>query len=212
MHARVGGAALTLGLAVGYLIAMLVIVRPLLRRLIALLDAGDKLSRGGLTAVFLALLLSAYATELIGIHAIFGALLLGALIPHDSRVAQQIREKLEDVVVVLLLPAFFAFTGMRTRLGLLDSAEAWLTCAAVIAVASVGKFGGACFAARWTGLPRMNTRGLMELIVLNVGLDLKVLTPELFAMLVVMALATTLATGPLLRAIGVGGTGPIRAG
>src|SRR6202043_617478 len=115
-------------------------------------------------------------TEAIGIHAIFGAFVLGVIVPHDSRIARQLREQLEGVVVVLLLPAFFAFTGLRTQVGLLRGASGWLLCGGIILVASLGKFGGSAAAARLTGLSwhdaaalggLMNTRGLVELIVLN---------------------------------------------
>jgi Kef-type K+ transport system membrane component KefB len=155
-------------------------------------------------------LLAALTAEWIGIHALFGAFLLGAVIPHDSTVARQFGHKLEDVVTVLLLPAFFAFTGMRTQIGLVSGVESWLLCGLIILVAAVGKIGGTYAAARCTGMSNreaaglgvlMNTRGLVELIVLNVGLDLHVISPTLFAMMVLMALATTLATGPLLHLI-----------
>jgi Kef-type K+ transport system membrane component KefB len=136
--------------------------------------------------------------------------LLGVVIPHDSEFARNIARKIEDVVVVLLPPAFFAFTGLRTQIGLPHCAG-WLVCAVIVAVASAGKFGGSTLAARLTGLDwhqsaslgiLMNTRGLMDLIVLNVGLDLHVLSPTLFAMLVVMAVVTTLMTAPRLHAVG----------
>jgi Kef-type K+ transport system membrane component KefB len=157
-----------------------------------------------------ALLLAALATQKIGIHALFGAFLIGAIIPHDSRLARDINSKFEDLVVVLFLPIFFAFTGLRTQIGLLNNARDWLVCLLIIGVASLGKFGGATLAARLTGLAwgeaasvgiLMNTRGLMELIVLNVGLDLGVLSSTLFAMLVVMAVVTTVATTPILHAL-----------
>ena len=147
-------------------------------------------------------------TEWIGIHAIFGAFLLGAIIPHDSIVARAFLEKLEELVTVLFLPAFFAFTGLRTRIGLVSGLEHWLICGLILVVATAGKFGGTLLAARFTGLGwresaglgiLMNTRGLMELIVLNIGLDLNVITPTLFAMMVLMALVTTIATTPVLR-------------
>ncbi len=149
-------------------------------------------------------------TELIGIHAVFGAFLLGAVIPPDCRLAHEFQSKLRDTVLVLFLPAFFAYTGMRTQIGLVSGAEAWFMCAVIILVATVGKFGGSLAAARLTGQSwrdsaaigvLMNTRGLMELIVLNIGLDLGVISPTLFAMMVLMALATTIATSPLLKAL-----------
>ncbi|HEV8246822.1 MAG TPA: cation:proton antiporter, partial [Polyangiaceae bacterium] len=168
------------------------------------------LTQNAFAGVCVALLLSSLATELIGIHALFGAFLVGAIVPHDSALAREIKSKLEDLVVVLLLPAFFAFTGMRTQIGLVSGLTNWVVCGAIVVVASLGKFGGSTVAARVTGMPwreamalgiLMNTRGLMELIVLNVGLDLGVLSPTLFAMLVIMALVTTLATTPILHRI-----------
>lgn len=144
------------------------------------------------------------------IHALFGAFLLGAVVPYDSQLARDIREKCEDLVVVLFLPVFFAFTGMRTQVGLLKEPADWLVCVVIILIASSGKFGGSFFAARITGSDSkeaaslgilMNTRGLMELVVLNVGLDLGVLSPTLFAMFVLMAIVTTLATTPILQAL-----------
>jgi Kef-type K+ transport system membrane component KefB len=152
--------------------------------------------------------LSALSAQAIGIHAIFGAFLLGAIIPHDSPVARIFRYKLEDIVSILLLPAYFAFTGIRTQIGLLAGTDEWLICAAIILLSTAGKVVGTLAAARLTGLGwrtsaslgvLMNTRGLMELVVLNVGLDMGVISPTLFAMMVVMALVTTLATSPLLR-------------
>jgi Kef-type K+ transport system membrane component KefB len=160
--------------------------------------------------VFAGLLLSAFVTELIGIHALFGAFLLGAVIPHDSRIARELTHRLESLVVVLLLPAFFAFSGMRTQVQLVGSSVEWLFCGLIVLAACVGKYGGSTVAARLTGLGwrdasalgiLMNTRGLVELIVLNIGLDLKVISPTLFAMLVIMALVTTFATSPIFDAI-----------
>jgi Kef-type K+ transport system membrane component KefB len=157
-----------------------------------------------------AMLCSALVTEAIGVHAIFGAFLLGAVIPHNSRLARVLEERIEYLVTILLLPAFFAFTGMRTEIGLVSGVNAWLTCAAIIAVATAGKFGGTLIGARlarhdWRKAASlgilMNTRGLMELIVLNVGLDLGVISPTLFTMLVVMALVTTMATTPILKLV-----------
>jgi Kef-type K+ transport system membrane component KefB len=192
---------------VAYIGAMLLVIRPLLRRAIARWES-DHLPRSAVAFVFVALLLSALATEAIGIHAIFGAFLLGAVIPAGSTVAQTLARQLESVVTVLLLPSFFAFTGMRTRIDLLSGFDQWLICGLIIVVATLGKFGGTVAAARLTGLDwrntmalgtLMNTRGLMELIVLNIGLDLGVISPVLFAMMVIMALTTTMITAPVLR-------------
>ena len=146
------------------------------------------------------------ATEVIGVHAIFGAFLFGVVFPHDSALARALKQNLESFVTILLLPAFFAFTGMRTQIGLVSGVYEWLVCGLIVAVATVGKFGGTLLAARATGLGwryaaglgiLMNTRGLMELIVLNVGLDLGVISPTLFTMMVLMALVTTMATSRL---------------
>jgi Kef-type K+ transport system membrane component KefB len=206
-RAAVGAAVPVLVLTAAFIAFMLLAVQPLAARLLARLDEV-RLTPGVVALVFTALLLSAITTELIGIHAIFGAFLLGAVIPHDSPIARAFVAKLEDPVTVLLLPAFFAFTGMRTRISLVSGLEQWLICGLIIIVATAGKFGGTLAAARFTGLGwresaglgiLMNTRGLMELIVLNIGLDLGVISPTLFAMMVLMALITTMATSPMLH-------------
>lgn len=213
-QAHVDSAMWVIAGALAY-IALMLLVRPVLGRVIAPWQS-ERLPREAVVLVFVALLLSALATEWIGIHAIFGAFLLGVIIPHDSAVARTFTRKLEPVVTVLLLPAFFAFTGMRTEIGLVSSAEQWLFCGLIILVATAGKFGGTFIAARLTGLgwrnaaalgTLMNTRGLMELIVLNIGLDLGVISPTLFAMMVIMALVTTMATAPVLRWLVPNGAG-----
>ena len=212
VKARAAGGLLTAGLTLGY-IALIVSVRPLLLRFIQKYDSDGGVSRNMLTAVLLGLLLSALATEYIGIHAVFGAFALGAIIPADSKIARDLLHRLEDFVVVLFLPTFFAYTGMRTHVGLVGGASEWLLCLLIIVTACVGKFGGSFAAARITGIGwrdsaalgvLMNTRGLMELIVLNIGLDLKVISPTLFAMLVIMAIVTTMATTPILDLLTVG--------
>jgi Kef-type K+ transport system membrane component KefB len=209
VKSQAGGAVYVVAFSLIYVATMLLLVRPLASRLIGRLR-GEGLNPTAVAMVFAALLLSAWTTEAIGIHAVFGAFLLGVVIPRDSRIAQSLKATLVQVVTVLLLPAFFAFTGMRTRIGLVAGADHWLICGLIIAVASLGKFGGSLAAARLAGLDwrtsssigiLMNTRGLMELIVLNVGLDLDVISPTLFAMMVIMALTTTLATTPLLTLI-----------
>ena len=186
---------------------MLLMARPLLRRMAARWTM-EPLPRGAVAAVFVALLLSALTAEVIGIHAVFGAFVLGAVIPHESVVARTLTRQLDHLVTILLLPAFFAFTGMRTRIDLVSGLDQWLICALILLTATLGKFGGTLVAARLTGLgwraaaalgTLMNTRGLMELIVLNIGLDLRVISPPLFAMMVVMALVTTMATAPVLQ-------------
>ncbi len=201
-------AATTTVLALVYIGFMFWLIRPLLRRLAGVVTEAQGLSQNMMAVVMVLLIASAWATELIGIHALFGAFLLGAVLPKEGGFAHALSEKLEDLVLVVLLPLFFAFSGVRTQLGLLDSASDWLICLVIILVASVGKFGASMLAARWTGLSwresgalgiLMNTRGLMELIVLNIGLDLGVISPTLFAMMVVMALVTTFLTSPVLE-------------
>ncbi len=154
------------------------------------------------------LLASAFISEIIGVHALFGAFLFGTIMPRRGDYAQALAERLEDFVVVALLPLFFAYSGLHARLRLLASMNDWLLCLALIAVACVGKFGGSFCVARLTGMSTrdaaaigvlMNTRGLMELIVLNIGLDLGVISPKIFTMMVLMALVTTLMTTPLLK-------------
>jgi len=202
------GGALAVGLlTAGFIAFMFVVVRPAFHRL-APANGGAAPSRGLLAATLTSVLVAALVTEAIGVHAIFGAFLLGAVIPRDSALARTLIQSLEDLVTVLILPAFFAFTGMRTEIGLVSGVFEWAIVALIIVVATAGKFGGTLVAARWSGLDwryaaglgiLMNTRGLMELIVLNVGLDLGVVSPTLFTMLVLMALATTIATTPILR-------------
>ncbi|HYD47995.1 MAG TPA: cation:proton antiporter [Terriglobales bacterium] len=198
---------ITAALVAVYLLAMFLVVRPFYGRLAAREELlGRELSRSTLAWVCAGALLSASATDWIGIHPLFGAFLFGALLPHEGRLATQLRARLEDMVVVLFLPAFFAFTGARTQIGLLGNGADWLFCGVIIAVATAGKFGGSLAAARCCGVGwresamigiLMNTRGLMELIVLNVGLELGVIQPQLFTMLVIMALVTTFATSPI---------------
>jgi Kef-type K+ transport system membrane component KefB len=207
-QAQVAG-ALAVGVgALAFIAGMFLVVRPLAGWVCRRLDHPGPLPHAAIPGLFVAVLLAALATESIGIHAVFGAFLLGAVIPHESRLAREVTRRLKDIVTVLLLPAFFALTGMRTEIGLLSGWENWLICGAVILVATLGKFGGTLAAARLTGLDwrtsaalgaMMNTRGLMGLIVLDIGLGMGVISPTLFAMMVVMALVTTLATAPALR-------------
>ena len=216
-----GHVLVTMALTAAFIGILYFLVRPVARRFVHRRGKAPERSQGTLAVACVALLVCALATESIGIHALFGAFLLGALIPHDSQVARDIHAKLEDAVVVLLLPVFFAFTGMRTQMGLLSGPAEWIACAAIILVASAGKFGGSLVAARVTGSSwreaaaigvLMNTRGLMGLIVLNVGLDLGVLSPALFAMFVLMAVVTTLATTPILSLLTGKGREPGRSG
>jgi len=210
VRAESAGFIKTILLALAYTGVMAVVVRPALGRLALVYGNKGRLTQGLMATIFVLLLLSASATEMIGIHAIFGAFALGAMIPHDSGMARELTDKLEDLVVVMLLPAFFAFTGLRTQIGLVSGDEQWVLCGLIIGVASVGKFGGSLIAARITGLDwrdssalgvLMNTRGLMELIVLNIGYEMHIISPTLFSMMVLMALVTTFATTPILHLI-----------
>jgi Kef-type K+ transport system membrane component KefB len=206
--ANVSAAGVTVALTGLYVVFMILVARPLIVRAVRAQELRESVPQSAIAVVVVGLLLSTLATEAAGIHAIFGAFLLGAIIPHDSRLARDLTQKIEDLVVVLFLPAFFAFTGMRTQIGLVHGATQWLLCGVIIATASIGKFGGTFVAARITGFGArdaaslgvlMNTRGLMELIVLSIGLDLHILSPTLFAMLVLMAIVTTFATTPILQ-------------
>jgi Kef-type K+ transport system membrane component KefB len=217
VRAEATSSFLTIGLTLLYVAMMLILVRPVVGRLVRRQELVGKTGRSATAIAFLGLLASALVTESIGIHALFGAFLLGAIVPHDSLLARELTRRLEDFVIVLLLPVFFAFTGMRTQIGLLSSATDWMICGVIIAVACAGKFGGSALAARLSGLSwreacslgtLMNTRGLMELVVLNVGLDLGVISPRLFAMLVIMAVVTTLLTSPILHALERGAGAP----
>lgn len=200
----------TIALAGAYVLLMIKIIRPFLKRVGELYIAKEHLSKGIIALFFLTLIISAYATEVIGIHALFGAFMAGAMMPEDAKFRSIFVEKVEDIALVLLLPLFFVFTGLRTQIGLLNDAYLWQITALIIVVAVTGKFVGSALAAKFMGQSwknsltigaLMNTRGLMELIVLNIGYDLGVLKPELFAMMVIMALVTTFMTGPALDLI-----------
>ncbi len=211
VHAKGFGSALFTTLEAGaFAGGMLLVVRPLLARLGARVTTRENLTQNVVAFTFVLLLLSALTSEVIGIHALFGAFLFGAIMPRQGDYAHALAERLEDFVVVALLPLFFAYSGLRTQLGLLATGSDWLLCLALIAVACLGKFGGSFGVARLTGMRLrdatalgvlMNTRGLMELIVLNVGLDLGVISPKIFTMMVIMALVTTIMTTPLLELV-----------
>jgi Kef-type K+ transport system membrane component KefB len=215
-RAHVEDAVMVGVMTLGFIAVMFLAVRPLVARLARRADQRPP-GKDLLAVILLGLLLSALATEAIGIHAIFGAFLFGAVIPHDGRLARALTERMEDLVTIAFLPAFFAFTGLRTQIGLLAGASQWGMCGLIILVATAGKFGGTFVAARLTGMDRrsaaglgalMNTRGLIELVVLNIGLDLGVISPTLFAMMVLMALVTTMATTPVLDLVAAGGPEP----
>jgi Kef-type K+ transport system membrane component KefB len=191
-----------------YLLVMFFGVRRLLRRLEDTFEKKGGLTQDSLAIILLLVLGSSIFTELLGIHALFGAFLMGAIMPKHPGFVHALTEKLNDIAVVLLLPLFFAFNGLRTSIGLVSGAANWLFTFLIIAVAIAGKFGGSTLAARLSGMGwreasslgiLMNTRGLMELVLLNIGLDIGVISPALFTMMVLMALATTFMTSPLLE-------------
>jgi len=200
----------TILMAVAYVFIMLRVVQPFLKKIGDKYSNKESFSKPVVAIFFITLLLSSYATEVIGIHALFGAFMAGVIMPANTNFRNIFIEKVEDVALVLLLPLFFVFTGLRTQIGLLNEWYLWKICLAIIAVAVIGKFLGSALAARFVGQSwrdslsigaLMNTRGLMELIVLNIGYDLGVLSPEIFAMMVIMALVTTIMTGPALDLI-----------
>lgn len=197
-------------LAIAFVTVMLLVVQPFLNRLGRVYSARETISKTIVAVAFLVLLSSAYLAEIIGIHALFGAFLAGVIMPANFNFRRVMMEKVEDVSLVLLLPLFFVFTGLRTEIGLLNNTHHWIICGVIVLTAVAGKFGGTTLASRIVGQSwkeslslgaLMNTRGLMELIVLNIGYDLGVLTAEVFAMLVLMALITTFMTGPALDII-----------
>lgn len=200
----------TLGLVVTYLVVALFVFRPLLKKFLDTYKVNETVSQSIMAVVFMVLILSSYATEIIGIHALFGAFMAGVIMPPGVKFRKIVTDKIEDVSLVLLLPLFFVFTGLRTHIGLLSQGHLWAVCGWIILVAVAGKFGGSTLAAKVTGQSwkdslsigaLMNTRGLMELVVLNIGYDLGILSPEVFTMMVLMALVTTFMTSPALNLI-----------
>ena len=207
-----GAAAVTFGCVILFVALILLVLRPGLPRWIG--QAGlerpqpDKVT---LAIVLGTVLACAFSTELIGIHALFGAFVAGIVMPATSGFREKLIVRVENISSVLLLPVFFAFTGLRTQIGLLGDVRDWAVCLVIIGVATLGKLGGSALAARFTGLDTrsslqlgalMNTRGLMELIALNIGYDLGILSQRIFTMLVLMAIVTTVMTGPLLFLFG----------
>lgn len=199
-----------IGLAFVYVLMMIFVVKPFLKRIGDLYSTKNKLNKPVVAIFFLTLILSSYTTEIIGIHALFGAFMTGAIMPDIAKFRAIFINKVEDVSVILLLPLFFVFTGLRTQIGLINDPYLWKVTGFIILVAVVGKFFGSALAAKFVGQnwhdsltigALMNTRGLMELVVLNIGYDLGVLTSEVFTMMVIMALVTTFMTGPALDLI-----------
>ncbi len=205
-----GDAVATTALSAAYVAAMLFLVRPFLRRIETLYDRQGRLTLGVLAVLILVVLSSALATEWIGIHALFGAFMAGAIMPKGARFVRDVTTQIEPFTLVVLLPIFFAFTGLRTRIDLLNSAELWIYTGLIVLVACIGKFGGSTIAALSCGLKwrdasaigiLMNTRGLMELVILSIGRELGVISDAVFTMMVVMALVTTFLTTPVLDVI-----------
>jgi Kef-type K+ transport system membrane component KefB len=210
--ASLGGAVFNLGCVLLFIGLMIFVIKPRLPGWMgqAALNRPDP-SKTVLAIIFAMVLVSALTTELIGIHALFGAFLAGIVMPTTAGFRDKLVVRVENLSAVLLLPVFFAFTGLRTQISSLSGAQDWLICLLIIAVATAGKLGGSAVAARFTGMnwreslqlgALMNTRGLMELIALNIGYDMGILSQRIFTMLVIMALVTTMMTGPLVTLFG----------
>jgi Kef-type K+ transport system membrane component KefB len=204
-------AMFTISLALIFVVIMLRVIRPWINKFSDNYDNDVHLDKRLVMLVFFILISSAYIAEIIGIHALFGAFLAGVIMPQKVKFKELLAGKIEDISVMLLLPIFFAFTGLRTQIGLLSEGHLWASCGLIIFIAVLGKFGGSSISAKLVGYSwhdslsigvLMNTRGLMELIVLNIGYDLGILSPPIFAIMVLMALTTTFMTGPLLNLIG----------
>jgi Kef-type K+ transport system membrane component KefB len=168
------------------------------------------LSEDMMALMILLVLVSALCTERLGIHLLFGAFLIGAIMPKEPRFVRCVVDRFETITATLLLPLFFAFTGLRTNIGLVKGPEMWMDCGLIVAIATAGKLGGSTLAAWLSGMPGreaaglgtlMNARGLMELVILDVGLDIGVISPVLFSMMIIMALITTFMTTPLLNVL-----------
>ena len=207
IHARgLTSLLLTIGLTILFIGFMLGMLRPLL----AYADRSIQSKQVLVALSIILLLLSAYATNAIGIHPVFGAFLMGIILPRRTVFIEQVRS-LDQVNNLLFLPLFFVYSGLRTQIGLISAPALWLICLLVLAVACAGKILSGSLSVRWMGESwreslslgvLMNTRGLVDLIVLNIGLDLGVLSPTLFAMLVIMAIVTTMMASPLLPLLG----------
>jgi Kef-type K+ transport system membrane component KefB len=203
-----GPGLLTAAMALVYVLAMFFLVRPFLGRLELVFERRGGLSQNLLAVILILVLASSFVTQWIGIHALFGAFLMGTIMPKNTAFVQTLTEKLQDYTVVFLLPIFFAYIGLRTQIGLLDRPSLWFYTSLIILAASSGSIGGSAIAARACGISwreasaigiLMNTRGLMELVILNIGRNLGVITDALFAMMVIMAIVTTALTTPLLQ-------------
>jgi Kef-type K+ transport system membrane component KefB/nucleotide-binding universal stress UspA family protein len=200
---------LTVSGAAVFILIMVFVIRPLIAKLeIYYANKGNILTNDIFGLVLLLMLISAWTTEWLGIHALFGAFFMGAIMPRNKHFLNSIIGKLNDITVVIFLPVFFALTGLNTRIGLINGTEMWLFFGIILAAAVTGKIGGSAIAARIFALPwreaaglgiLMNTRGLMELVILSIGLELGVISHTLFAMMVIMALVTTFMTAPFFE-------------
>jgi Kef-type K+ transport system membrane component KefB len=202
------GILLNLGFIAVFVGVMLFAVRPYLVRWLRVQQTDAPPGREVMAAALIFMTVSALLTEIMGIHALFGAFLAGVVMPANKEFRDGLTVQLENFSGVFLLPLFFAFSGLRTQLGSLNDLSSWLVCAGIIAIAMLGKLGGSMLAARCQGMnwnesfalgALMNTRGLVELIALNIGVDLGILSPGIFTMMVLMALVTTFMAGPLLN-------------
>ncbi len=202
-------------LAIAFTMAMIFLMRPLAARLAIRYGHISNPGRGTASLALIFVFLSSLATEAIGIHSLFGAFLAGIIMPSTPGFRKFLRERLEYAASLFLLPVFFAATGLRTDMRIMRSPSDWCAFAGVLGLAVAGKLGGVAMAARFTGASwrkalalgaLMNTRGLMELIVLNIGLDLGILSQRIFTLMVLMALVTTAMTGPMLTMLGIGKT------
>ncbi|MDR0831215.1 MAG: cation:proton antiporter [Prevotellaceae bacterium] len=201
----------TIIFAIIYVLVMLKLVKPFLKKIADLYYSKENLNKGVVAVFFLVLLFSAFCTQMIGIHALFGAFMAGVIMPSNTKFRDIFVDKVEDVATVIFLPLFFVYTGLRTKIGLLNAVYLWKITGIIVLVAVVGKLLGSAFAARFVGRQSwrnslitgtlMNTRGLMELVAINIGYDLGVISPEIFVMLVLMALITTFMTSPMLALI-----------
>jgi Kef-type K+ transport system membrane component KefB len=205
-----GSVVRTIAEAVAFTLVMWLLVRRILARMATAFDEAGRIPPGWFAAIIVGVLLSAYVTEEIGIAVIFGGFIMGWVMPRHARLTEEVTRRIEDFVVTLLLPMFFVYTGLKTNITLLDRPELWLITLGLIAIAILGKLAGAAIAARVTGFnwrasavigTLMNTRGLTELIVLNLALEVGAISSVLFAALVIMAIVTTLMTGPLLKVL-----------
>ena len=200
----------SVGLAVVYIVIMFLMVRPFLKKVGEVYANQEAINKTFVAFILLILIISSCITEVIGIHALFGAFMAGGVMPSNIGFRKVMMEKVEDISLVFFLPLFFAFTGLRTEIGLINSLELWSVCLLLVTVAVAGKLGGCAVAARLVGESwkdsltvgtLMNTRGLMELVALNIGYEMGVLPPSIFVILVIMALVTTFMTTPLLHLV-----------